>query len=530
MHAAPSPSLSRPPAPAPAVPIPDRHPLDVDPLDFRRHAPRVAPAVSAIGDPPPSLAAAHRPAIVNSVLETVRGHLREPVRTLPGTRSQTRELRGVLRFHCHESGEVTVVRRERRAGQSTKHVLIDGAELDLERPLPDDAWIEAIRQELLDALLGADTAHPASTRDYVEWAVAAMRDRLERDGDWHELDDGIAGDLGLEPLYVAIARGIPTRLPQPAASLVAYNHVVRHATEYEQLVDDNGSLIPLYAACREERDFPATGEPLARLRRYLSTRGLSPALWRSIAAPGRGERYLSGALLDPIFPLEAAVEALAIVDALGPEHDPPSWLAEALVARDIGPGAEVTDIGNDAPLAAARRIAVLHRLADPERREAMREMIGLVLDWIGDDRSVSDRAIRSAGWIWFARHARIHRERQETAAIRFPVPFERLDLDGHAVIALADSLALWDEGLEMRHCARNFAPECARGDLLLCSLRSRDDPPKRWTAAFARLRDRWELDQIAGRMNTPASPDAMRVAEAVEAWLDEHAAPNAAAG
>ncbi len=37
---------------------------------------------------------------------------------------------------------------------------------------------------------------------------------------------------------------------------------------------------------------------------------------------------------------------------------------------------------------------------------------------------------------------------------------------------------------------------------------------------------RLELDPIAGRMKAPATPDAMRVAEAIEAWLERHAAPD----
>lgn len=523
MHAAPS--LSRPPPPP--VPIRDRHPLDVDPLDFRRHLPRATPVVSAIGDPPPSLAAAHRPAVVNAVLETVRGHMRDPVRTVAGTRLPALELRGVLRFHTHESGEVTVVRHERWSWQPTKRVEVCSSELDLDRPLSDAAWTEAIRRELLCTVFSADVAHPAPIYDYVEWAVTAMRDRLVRDGDWRELDDGIAEDLGLEPYYVAIARVIPVGPVTPAASLAAYNHVVLHAAEYEQLVDDNDSLIPLYAACREAQDFPATGEPLERLRGFLSAKGLSSALWRRIAAPGRGGHYVSPAFVDPEFPLASALDVLAIVDALGPEHDPPVWLTEALFAHGIGPYGEVTGDPTGARWAAARRIAVLHQRADPGQREAMREMIGLVIAWItGDDRIPSVATIRSAGWHWFARRARIHRERQETASIRSPVPFERLEIDGHVVIALANGLALWDEGDQMRHCAHRYAPECARGALLICSVRSRGDPRSRWTAAFERLPQGWRLDKLAGRMNAAPSPAAQRIAEAIEAWLNEHAAPD----
>lgn len=448
------------------------------------------------------------------------------MRAVAGTRLPTRELRGVLRFHCHENGEVTVVRHERWSWQPTKRMQESDA-VDLDRPLSDAAWTEAIRRELLCAIFHVDVAHPAPIGDYVEWAVTAMRDRLVRDGDWRELDDGIAEDLGLEPLYVAIARGIPVGPVTPAASLAAYNRVVLHAAEYEQLLDDNDSLIPLYAACRDAKMFPATGEPLERLRGFLSANGLSPALWRRIAAPGRGGHYMSPAIVDPESPLASALGVLAIVDALGPEHDPPEWLVEATIARRMWPDAEAFCNTTVVQWAAARRIAVLHQRADPGQREAMREMIGLVLDWIADDDRVpAVEAIRSAGWFWFARRARIHCKRRETAGIRSPVPFERLEIDGHAVIGLADSLALWDEGVQMRHCAHRYAPECARGELLICSVRSRGDPQSRWTAAFERLPHGWRLDQLAGRMNAQPSPAARRIAEAVEAWLDKHAAPD----
>src|SRR5690348_16996560 len=91
-------SLSRPvPPPLPRL---ARHPLDLDPLDFRRPFASAASAASPIGDPPAALCRSHRPAVLNDVLTTWRARLREPVSIVPGTATKVPMLCALLSFHA----------------------------------------------------------------------------------------------------------------------------------------------------------------------------------------------------------------------------------------------------------------------------------------------------------------------------------------------------------------------------------------------------------------------------------------------
>jgi hypothetical protein len=103
------------------------------------------------------------------------------------------------------------------------------------------------------------------------------------------------------------------------------------------------------------------------------------------------------------------------------------------------------------------------------------------------------------------------------------VPFAALEINGHDVVALADTFSLRDEGLVMRHCIVTYASHCVAGDWLVCSIRSRADAEARWTAAYTRDERGWRLAEVRGAGNSPATDAAKAVAGRVEAWLrDAH--------
>ncbi|MEO8487234.1 MAG: PcfJ domain-containing protein [Betaproteobacteria bacterium] len=515
-------SLSRPLPPP--LPLLSRHPLDIDPLDFRRPVRPRPRVVSEIGDPPPHLERCHRPAAIDAVLETMRACLRNPVREAS---SRTRELRGRLTFEQDANGEMKAFRDERTTGRVLHRVEVDPATFDLDRPLPEAEWIASIRSELFHAVFKADWSHPGPIGDYVAWVLPRVCEVLKAEDGWKEPDDGIAEALGFEPLYVAMARDIPADPGLPTASLAAYNRVLRHADAFHQLLDDNEELIPLYGLFCDLYDFPADGEPLARLRRFLASHGCSPSLWRRLAGRWRMGRYREA--IDALPMLCVGVSFLMvyrIVDALGPEHDPPEWLVTELARARIRPVA-----GNlfAEPLAAARRMAVLHSRADEDTREAMREMAEMVVRWSDEDPRVRPGDFARMTWPGLARRARLHAEPRHGDETLFEVPFGALETHGYRVAALASSAALWNEGYEMRHCIGRHVAQCATGRWFACSIRRVDGGKDRWTASFIIAR-RWKLDQISGFANARATPAAKAIAGAVVQWLNEHAVSDGGMG
>jgi hypothetical protein len=54
--------------------------------------------------------------------------------------------------------------------------------------------------------------------------------------------------------------------------------------------------------------------------------------------------------------------------------------------------------------------------------------------------------------------------------VTWTVPFATLELGGLCLRALSSSFELWEEGLEMRHCADLYADKCRKGSTRLVSV------------------------------------------------------------
>jgi hypothetical protein len=428
---------------------------------------------------------------------------------------------GILSFHADGDGEVVVLRHERRTGRSSKRQSVNPETFDVERVLPTEAIVDAVRRDLFDAIYRADLSHPAPIADYVAWALPALCRELAREERWHGIGDEFVEALDFEPLHVAIARNLPRAANRPRASLASYNLVVRHALAFETLLDDNDNLIAWYALFCECDDFPASGEPIARLRAFLRKRGVSSVVWKRMAGPAgmTADAALACAPASELPMPTLAIEVLRAIDRLGARHDPPAWLVERFTARWLPEDAEL-EARDRTLLAVARRVAELHAGAEASTREAMREMADLVFHWGWDCRGVEARSIGRMAWTTIARRARRHRERAEAAAGRLPVPFERVEHDGYAFVALSSAIALQDEGFEMRHCVGTYGARCRDGRQFVCSMRKSDGSKERWTAAFER-HDRWRLAAISGRANARASARARCAAEGVAMRLND---------
>jgi hypothetical protein len=426
-----------------------------------------------------------------------------------------------LSFHVLADDSMVVLSLQRRTGQTTKRSQVTANTFDIERMLPRQALADGILRDLYDAVFRAHVTHPATIRDYVEWAHGAVCRELAHDERWKGPRDEDLEALGFEPLWVAFARNLPHPPGLPAASLEAYNHVARHAREFETLLDDDEDAIALYSIFCDSGDFPAAGEPVARLRVFLRSRGLSSALWRSIA---RGE-------CDPLASLDPelsrahnaaqCMRILKLVDRIGPEYSPPSWLIRALLAIGFPYHDANLDLEHWRAVALARRVAVLHSRADDDTRRTMAEMLPTVLDWFDENRETAPRSLRRMSWHTIARMARAHGERREAARRNLPVPFERLPIEGYEITSLSSAAALLDEGSSMHHCVANYVARCVRGGFFVCSIRKRGDPAERWTASFFLRQGRWHLEAITGRANAPAGDRARAIAALVLAWLDD---------
>ena len=97
------------------------------------------------------------------------------------------------------------------------------------------------------------------------------------------------------------------------------------------------------------------------------------------------------------------------------------------------------------------------------------------------------------------------------------------------VVALASAFELFKESWCMHHCADKFADRCAKGSLLIVSIRKAGRTRPLATAALRRDDGAWSLEAITGFANALAPDEAVRAASEALERLNELAAAGAAA-
>lgn len=507
----------------PAVPVRDRPPLDVDPLDFARRRVCPPPATCAFGPPPPSLEKEHRPGVLDRVLVETRRRLREPVHEITGPNGPTFEWRGVLRFRHRPDGSALALAIGRRCPDPCLQPRHAASSLSLDRLDADDGpWAADMRARIQRAHVRGDVLGQAPSSAYLDWACAQLREALAQEGLW-EVHPDTPVELGFDPALLAIARRVRTHPEGHTATLAAYNAVVRRRDEFLRLANDNPSLSMLYATFRDDARFPADGEPISRLRRFFLGIGLSPALWRRVAAPSDGERILPTTNLG--FDAPRHVEALLrAADEFGPQFDPPPWMLEELVAQWNKQGDRLLARRPQVrPL--LRRLALLHQRGTEDERTLVQGVIETLLGGFLEFDHVYPPSMRRASLLELVFGVLGGAAARRDPKLRWPTPFERIEIDGCEIVALGDSRALREEGRAMEHCAANFAWRCHAGGWLLCSIRGSMGAGTRWTGSFYRCEGRWRLDCIRGFRNLEP-PDEMEcighaIASRMGTWQPE---------
>ena len=278
----------------------------------------------------------------------------------------------------------------------------------------------------------------------------------------------------------------------------------------ETVAAEAPTLLPLYGLCCEDLSFPATGEPVQRLKAYLRGRGLSFSAWRKLLlmAPGAlhfvREFYYGS-------PREAVIDHLKVCDALGLHGHRPRWLLAKIYSV----------CGNSTH----RRTSYLKRIEEGHFLENASHVVRLYLanalpvnpldsgivddlmDWFArPNAAVLTRAQRQGLWPLLAGRASKWREACMVAESKnlssWRPPFDRLNLEGLELVALADSGALSQESRALHNCinAPGYVKKCSSGSYCLASLRLNGKSIA--TAAYVKDDDnKWRLSIALGPCN-----------------------------
>jgi hypothetical protein len=154
--------------------------------------------------------------------------------------------------------------------------------------------------------------------------------------------------------------------------------------------------------------------------------------------------------------------------------------------------------------------------------EALRGNVHCCVDWLLDARPAPDANQQHAGWYWMMPRALAFREsRSAAASTPWALPVGEMTLGPWWVVPMRNPLELAEEAMAMKNCLRDYEDDCRVGSAVVFSIR--DALTSERAACFVAGRiepgEKWEIEQIAGKMNAAARDGMREVAERVVARM-----------
>ena len=390
------------------------------------------------------------------------------------------------------------------------------------------AWLDLLRRaamtEVAEHLRSMDYCpRPEDLQRYGEALFSHLRRKLVRRVDLRLMRQEVAAALGLDPDAARIARRLMNVFSDNGrARLSYYNIVRRHRCAFLALERELPQLLPLYGALVEREDFPTHQWPAQALCQFLASQGVGKPAWRLL-------RTCSPRLLVPVRHFywgdagTAMLDYLNIVWMLQPQREPPTRFMWRLLSRAANPEYRFQRhlrqfLRNAEPLGHSARAFMTH----PDASESD---LADVLEWIEAEQPALDSQQRAAGWPWLVKRARqwleLRQKEIDAQTTTWPVPFEEWTVSEFVVRPLRSVRDLWAEARAMHHCADLFVDRCARGTVLLVSLRHKATPHRRVATALLNAQHGgWAVTQVRAAANRNPPSTARRAAERLPSLLE----------
>lgn len=270
----------------------------------------------------------------------------------------------------------------------------------------------------------------------------------------------------------------------------------------------------------------------SQLKQYLECHGIRPVTWRLLCRTGTQWMheflvYYRRRSRPPIHP-SVLVDLLTITQAFGSQRLVPPWMLHAILQIGGNPNAPSSRYADrlDDIFPVCKRLGILWERADAEAAAVLQDRAVEIFRWASDYAcSFAQGTLRKATLPWLIRkvdEAAVRERLQVQGAQGWYVPY-RLDptetpqtsqrTDLHAVI-LNTPLAIWQEGQTMRHCAKNYTDQCARGQVLMVSLRRPSKRVPMATVAYDLLDPGIRIKVISGFANSAVDRATYKVARA----------------
>ena len=370
-------------------------------------------------------------------------------------------------------------------------------------------WMDCYK---LGALRTLSANHPGQSKlcqDYVDWATHEFIDLCWTDKVQVAARAKIAEVLALEPQVLAVAEKACFTWP------VRLTHYNRALARQQTLACEAPQLLPLYQLLASSLTLGE--DPSADMKRFLHLLGLGAAVWRLLHHAGT--QWMLEFL--PYFdqarqPLdECAVEIIRMAVAFGTKSLPPNEVLHALIQMGGNPnGPSINFVKRvDDQFAFCKRLGAIMARADEATMDEIKARAMEIFQWSADHaESIPESVMRRLTLKGILRRvqaqALLDQKRHESGPA-WSVPY-RLSFDDANVSAviLNSSLAIWQEGQLMRHCASIYANKCATGQLVMVSLRHSEHRHPLATVSFWMTTYRVQVHKFSGFANRRISDEA----------------------
>lgn len=378
---------------------------------------------------------------------------------------------------------------------------------DLRSPVGPTRWVEALVHCVADAcrrngVKRIDRYSPAGA-----WLGSSLRRTFRNFVNWVELRRSVLAFLAPEPLGRSLANRI---FNDPSAD--AFNWVCEREAAIALVAVEHPAMLPFLRVAHEDDEMRRAGDPLAELQRGLLGRGLEPGAWKRL------ERWTFEpfARLEGQVPAEHAVVQFAnLLHRLDVKRAPSMLFTHLAFEAGVQGDPATLDFERHPDWFLRALLREAGQCEGDDRADSLRDEVRMAIDWLDGDHPDPDANQRRAGWSWIAARAREHAAEREKARLApWKVPLGEIRAGGHLVVPIACAAELAKEAQAMKNCLADYEDECARGEMLVFSVR--DAQSGKRLACFSTVRDEesdaWALQQLAGKLNAPVGPQMELVA------------------
>jgi hypothetical protein len=362
--------------------------------------------------------------------------------------------------------------------------------LDLSQPIGRFTWTPLFGAVLAAFEQRAGIDFPRLLPRTKEYIASIMRSTFRNYVDWNRLRRLALQYLRPDPLVHSLTR---RTFEGGTAKLESFNWVAAHERELSRIAIERPALLPFLQLVAGH----ASGSPLRRFEDAVHRAGITSSARRKLERWGFAPFSEATFCESASHPVTIVAHYANLLDRLRIADAPPSMFTNLVVGG----------VGFHAPDWYLR--ALLKEILSLDEDDPYLPEFEDTMAWLATRPRAADRSQQRADWRWIVTQSRRHRiVCDKNADIPWTTPSgEYVDGD-YRVVPIRSLRELLEEAEAMRNCLGTRAEDCARGYIVVFSIRDRRSDKRHacFSVTWVPKPGFWQLLQIAGKRNAEASP------------------------